>query len=439
MRKKYGRNRAKVLERVLKTTLTALLAFMAIQIGILGGNLLFDSDINIIRNIHVESFKSTLNQAIPLIDTVYNSGNISISFTGELSNLIAAIFNFNLDNPVTILNAQSSIMCSFYNNNYREYLAKEMEKEDKYDNINTPRDKPGDGSDGKAGDGDDDTSYGKPEDDGHEDSPGLRQDQSSIYYGGQEENGKEKPDDDSSTDRKKIVIKNESKQKVDDGLIEKLLKEDLNFKFDKKAPQILIYHTHTSEGYLRKLEDLDKKNIASRTQDNRYNVVRVGDELRQHLEKKYGFNVMHNGTVNDYDYNDSYINAGKTVNNIIKGNPTIKVIIDLHRDGLNGVEKLRRVTEINNKKAAQMFFVIGTDHENWKENFKLALKLHKSINDKYPGLMLPILLRNAKYNQQVAAGAFIIEIGGDGNTLDEALESTKYLAEAINDVLGSLK
>ncbi|PNT93363.1 stage II sporulation protein P [Clostridium thermosuccinogenes] len=429
MKKKYKNYRKNVLERVLKTAILAILSYLAVRLGIAGGNLLFSTDVNIIRNVHVESFKSTLNKAIPLIDTVYNSGNISISLSGEISNLIANIFNFNLDNPVTILNAQSPIMYNFYNNSYKEYLAQEIEKEkekSKYENSDSGN--TGDKPEGKTDEGTEP----------HEGPSGFLQDQSSIYYDGTDGTGWD--DSGGNNDyNSNIAIKNESKYEVDDAMIEQLLKEELSFKFEEKGPQILIYHTHTSESYLRKLEDLGKENVPSRTQDSRYNVVRVGDELHKHLEKKYGFNVMHNGTINDYDYNDSYVNAAKTVDNILKGNPSLKVVIDLHRDGLDGVNKLRQAIKIDNKNAAQMFFVIGTNHENWKENFKLALKLHKYMNDKYPGLMLPILLRNARYNQQVSKGAFIIEIGGDGNTLDEAIESTKYLAEALNEVLGGMK
>jgi len=82
--------------------------------------------------------------------------------------------------------------------------------------------------------------------------------------------------------------------------VEKLLNEPLNISFDKKGPKVLIYHTHTTEGFIKDLSELDKSGIPSRTTDNRYNVVRVGEELAQTLRKKYGIEVIHNATVHNH-------------------------------------------------------------------------------------------------------------------------------------------
>ena len=96
--------------------------------------------------------------------------------------------------------------------------------------------------------------------------------------------------------------------------------------------------------------------------------------------------------------------------------------------------------KIDNRYAAQMMFVIGTDgggleHPNWKQNLKMAVKIQEKANEMYPGLFRPIIVRNSRYNQHVTTGAFIIEVGATGNTLEEATGSMKYLADVLNEVL----
>jgi stage II sporulation protein P len=167
---------------------------------------------------------------------------------------------------------------------------------------------------------------------------------------------------------------------------------------------------------------------------------RVGEELTQNLEKKFGIDVLHNGTVHDYDRDAAYGVALPTVQKILKGNPSIKVVLDIHRDGIDAKKTEAAVgKKINGRNAAQIMFVVGTSemlpHATWKENLKFAVKLQQKLNEKYPGLARPIWLSNKRYNQHVTNGALIIEVGADGNLLSECLESTKYLAEALNDVL----
>ena len=169
--------------------------------------------------------------------------------------------------------------------------------------------------------------------------------------------------------------------------------------------------------------------------------MRVGEELTKNL-KKYNIGVVHNTTVHDADYNSSYAKSLNTLTTNLKKNSKLKVTIDLHRDAM-GDEKLRVVKNINGKDVARIMFVIGTDQklENpvWKENLKLALKVQKRLNEIAPGLAKPIYISKNRYNQHLTDGSVIIEIGGDGNTISECVASTKYLAQAINDVIYSKK
>jgi stage II sporulation protein P len=101
---------------------------------------------------------------------------------------------------------------------------------------------------------------------------------------------------------------------------------------------------------------------------------------------------------------------------------------------------LRAVKNINGKNAAQVMFVVGSNatglnHPNWKENLAFAVKLEDRLNSISPGLAKPIFISRYRYNQHVTNGAIIIEVGGDGNLLSECIESAKYIAQAINDVL----
>lgn len=406
--KKYKDN---LLMKVLKPALFIVFAFIAVKIGMVGGDMLYSADFSLVRNMDVENFKSTLNYSFPVIDTVYNNGNISFSISREFNNLVKSIFKFDLGDPATVLNAQFPFLYRYYN---ADYLPSLVAKKDDVSAERTTQE---------------DTDV--PEDK----TPEPKEDASSIST----DEASEKKDfsNDRVVTNGKIVIQNETKYKIN---INELLNEPLKFKFNKSGPKILVYHTHTSESYLSSLGDLNKKGIRNWTNDSRYNVVRVGEELTQNLKKKYGISVIHNGTIHDSNYNKSYVSSLNTINQYVKSYPSIRMTLDLHRDGLGGnKQKLRAVAKVNNKNAAQVMFVIGSSerlsHPKWKENLKLALKLQERLNAIAPGLAKPIYISSNRYNEHVTTGSLIIEIGGDGNLLSECLESTKYIASAINDVV----
>ena len=229
-----------------------------------------------------------------------------------------------------------------------------------------------------------------------------------------------------------VKIKNESSYKLTDEMM--IPNVDFNNKKD-----IVIYHTHTCESYT---PTLNNNYIASgnfRTIDLNHSVTRVGDELSNYLNN-FGFNVIHNKSFHDYpSYTGSYSRALSTINEIKKQNPDTELIIDLHRDALSN-SKYGPTVQLGDEIVSQLMFVIGTDgggleHPDWIYNFKLAIKIQEKANEMYPGLFKPIILRNSRYNQHVAKGACIIEVGATGNTLEECNGSMKYLAKIINDVM----
>ncbi|NLY44365.1 MAG: stage II sporulation protein P [Clostridiaceae bacterium] len=269
-----------------------------------------------------------------------------------------------------------------------------------------------------------------------------------------QEEGTEKPEDTIEEQERNIVkedydniggiyIKNETNYNVD---IEKLLKEEVKIDLSGEGPHVLVVHTHTSEAYTPTKENNYTPSDPDRTENPRYNIVRVGEEIVKYLKEK-GISVIHDKTIHDYpSYNGSYQQSLKTIQKHLNQNPSIKIVLDIHRDGLTLEDgtKLRVTSEIESKKVAQVMLVVGTDqgglkHPNWKENLKFALKIQAKFQELYPGLARPILLSPGRYNQHATTGSLIIEVGGNGNALEEAIASSKYIAYTIAEVIEDLK
>ena len=227
-----------------------------------------------------------------------------------------------------------------------------------------------------------------------------------------------------------VRIRNES-----DYNIQKEIK-DLNVNFNKN--NILIFHTHTCESYTQTDENKYNSTGNFRTTDLNYTVARVGDELEKYLTN-YGYNVIHDKSYHDYPaYNGSYNRSLVTVENLLEKNDDFDVVIDLHRDAIGDNTYAPKV-KIGDDYCARIMLVIGTDggglkHDNWRENVKFAIKLVQKADELYPGLCKPIIVRNSRYNHHVAKSACIIEVGATGNTLEECLNSMKYLSKIYDEM-----
>ncbi|MDF2985247.1 MAG: stage sporulation protein [Eubacterium sp.] len=346
---------------------------------------------------------------------------------GVIKDIIFQAFGMDRYNPITILNSNSTFFEEYYKNDYLKFIAeKEQQKlEEQIVSIDEVHDDPPKTSVEPA--------EASPESTVSSGTGALKEVSSSITF---------ESDVDSSDQLKnptvtngKIKVVNETKYNID---INKLLKEPLKLNPVKTGPQIFVYHTHTTESFLRNVSQLNNSaNVPSRTTDSNYNVVRVGDALINNL-KKFKINVLHNTTIHDKDYNSSYVKSLGTLTNYVEKYPSLKMTIDLHRDAA-GDDKLRVAKKINGKDYAQIMFVIGTDSKlsnpKWRENLKLALKLQSRLNEIAPGIAKPTYISKNRYNQHLTNGSVIIEIGGDGNVIDECVRSTGYLAQAINDVI----
>lgn len=231
-----------------------------------------------------------------------------------------------------------------------------------------------------------------------------------------------------------VKIKNQSSYEITYDLL-----DITDLKFDY-AKNILIFHTHTCECYTKGENDIYEESGNFRTLDENFNVVRVGTELESNL-LKYGYNIIHNKTFHDYPkYNGSYTRSFNTVSKILEENPNFNFVIDLHRDAIGSKADYAPKVKIGEENVAQVMFVLGTDggglyHPNWKKNLKYAVAIQKKANELYPGLFRPIILRNSRYNQQLASGAVIIEVGATGNNINECINSMKYVAKVISEVV----
>lgn len=227
-----------------------------------------------------------------------------------------------------------------------------------------------------------------------------------------------------------VKIKNETNFNLD----ELQLSTD-NVNTDNK--NVIIFHTHTCESYTQTENCRYEESGNYRTTNLEYSVSKVGDELGKYLTN-YGFNVIHNKTYHDYPaYNGSYGRSLKTVSDILSKNKA-NIIIDLHRDAMNDETYAPKV-KIGDEYVSQIMFVIGTDgsglkHDNWKQNLEFAIKVQQKGNELYPGLFKPIILRNARYNQNLSSEAVIVEFGATGNTLEEATGASKYLAKVLSEI-----
>lgn len=230
-----------------------------------------------------------------------------------------------------------------------------------------------------------------------------------------------------------VKVRNETDIK----LTETMLKPDVKLNTDN----IVIFHTHTCESYTPTKNYTYKASGNFRTTDINYSVARVGTELTEYM-KHYGYNVIHDTTLYDYpSYNESYDRSLKGVAKILEENKNTDIVFDIHRDAIADSTYAPTV-KIGDEEAAQMMFVIGSngggsEHDNWNDNLKFAIKIQEKANELYPGLFKPIILRNSRYNQQLARGASIIEVGATGNTMEQCLNSMKYLSKVLSEVLAT--
>lgn len=225
--------------------------------------------------------------------------------------------------------------------------------------------------------------------------------------------------------------------------IEKLLEEKADLKIsDASQPTVLIYHSHSTESYTLLDAGFYTESSNSKTKDISRNMVRVGDEICKILEER-GIGVIHDREIHDSSYNEAYDSSRKSVQDYLEKYPSIEITIDVHRDSItykNGT-KVKPTATVNDKKAAKMMIISGCEYgsvenfPNWEDNLRFSCAVTNKLATMYDGLMRPILFSERKYNMDLTKNSFLLEIGTDANTLDEACYSGRLFADAFAELL----
>lgn len=219
---------------------------------------------------------------------------------------------------------------------------------------------------------------------------------------------------------------------------------DLNLS-QAEGPQILIYHSHTTEAYTMDGTDIYEESDDHRTTDPNFNTIRIGEEMKEVFEAA-GLEVIHDDTLYDYPvYSGAYDRSAEGIAAILEKYPSIQLVLDVHRDALVGEDGTvyKAVTRIDGVDTAQVMLVLGSseggEHPNWMQNLSLACRIQESMNTLYPTLARPMTMRSSRYNQQLSNGSLLVEVGTHGNTLQEALAGARLFARAAGQVLLGLK
>ena len=212
---------------------------------------------------------------------------------------------------------------------------------------------------------------------------------------------------------------------------------------DTDAPQVLILHTHTTEGYMQYDAGYYNKGDRNRTEDHRRNVCAVGEAIRLVLEQA-GITAIHDTTVHDSPvYSGAYTRSATTAEAYLKKYPTIRVVLDIHRDAiLQGDTTLIKPTAlVNGKNAAQLMLITGVvstaslPHPAWEQNLTFSAHLQRALGEVSPDLVRPLNTVASRYNQQLSPGWVLVEVGSEGNTVEEAVYSGQLLGQTLVELL----
>lgn len=196
---------------------------------------------------------------------------------------------------------------------------------------------------------------------------------------------------------------------------------------------VLIYHTHATESYTKVSGETYTESGEYRTLDTDHNMVSIGTRMTELLTQA-GIGVIHSETLHDYpSYDGGYDNSRETIRDALEQAPEIRLVLDVHRDAAvdDYGNQFATYANVSGRESAQIMFLISAGHPNWQENMALAVKLTALLEKKYPGITRGILTRTYDYNQDLAGGALLVEIGAAGDTREKALAAAEALTEAI--------
>lgn len=215
-----------------------------------------------------------------------------------------------------------------------------------------------------------------------------------------------------------------------------LLTQPLTWDLTEDAPTVLILHSHATESFAP--TGAYSETSPYHTLDSAYNMVSIGAHIARLLEEG-GIGVLHDTTLHDNpSYNASYTNSRASIQRYLQEYPSIRLVLDLHRDSIEDEAGNQVVQTVfsNGSALAPLMFVVGTDygglnHPQWRENLALALKLQTQIESICPGICRNINLRTQRFNQDLSSGSLLVEVGASGNSYPQAFRAAEVLAEGI--------
>ena len=230
-----------------------------------------------------------------------------------------------------------------------------------------------------------------------------------------------------------VIMRNEDSANI---TVSKAMKEpsSVNIKANGEV-QVLIVHTHYNEAYTQSDGLTYKSNDSFHTEDSERNLFRLGEIVTDYLNSRGIGTVQIRKQVT---YASAYKKLRPTIEDYLDQYPNVQMVIDIHRDSItasNG-DQYRTSATVNGQKMAQLMIVSGTGgNSHWKENLGLQVRLHNMLENRYPGLMRPLILRDSSYNHDLTPGSMILEVGTSGNSLSEAMQSTYLFAQTLADYL----
>lgn len=213
---------------------------------------------------------------------------------------------------------------------------------------------------------------------------------------------------------------------------------------DSDEPQVLILHTHATETYQTWPDLIYDPDFTARTQNTALNMCAVGEKMTQVLNEA-GINTLHDTTLHDSpSYTESYDRSYATTQAYLEKYPSIKVVLDVHRDAIEYSDgtRVKPLCTINGEDTAQVMIIAGCDNgssirlPNWRLNLRFAAAWEEAMESRTPGLTRPVMCAYRYYNQDLTTGSLLIEIGGHANTVTEAIRAGQYAAEALAVLLG---
>lgn len=216
--------------------------------------------------------------------------------------------------------------------------------------------------------------------------------------------------------------------------VERFLAADMSISKEVEGPQILIYHTHSQEAFADSIPG-----------DQGTSIVGVGDHLAEILREEYGYNVLHHTAQFDTVRDDAYAEALPEIERLLAENPSIQVVIDLHRDSV--AEGTRLVMDLDGRPTARFMFFNGLSrtrktgniaylyNENQDANLAFSFQMQLKAAEYYPGLTRKIYLKGYRYNMHLCPQSLLVELGAQNNTVEEAMNACDPLAHILDMVL----